>query len=108
MGPLATEPFVVLASASPIVGELLGEKRIVVGHSATGYASDLGECRHQHGPRSPPAKPDGPVVRSLYGRDSRTARKLAHHRLGSKVGVECSESRPSTRTVASMRPRDDR
>src|SRR3954447_9119852 len=39
MKPLATEPLVVLASASPIVGELLGEKRIVVCHSATGYAS---------------------------------------------------------------------
>src|SRR3954454_10346179 len=39
MEPLATEPLVVLASPSPIVGELLGEKRIVVCHSATGYAS---------------------------------------------------------------------
>src|SRR3954447_14173068 len=39
MEPLATEPLVVLASASPIVGELLGEKRIVVCHSATGHAS---------------------------------------------------------------------
>src|SRR4051794_34033273 len=39
MEPLATEPLVVLTSASPIVGELLGEKRIVVCHSATGYAS---------------------------------------------------------------------
>src|SRR3954468_23006274 len=39
MEPLATEPLVVLASASPIVGELLGEDRISVRHSATGYAS---------------------------------------------------------------------
>src|SRR3954467_6639479 len=39
MEPLATEPLVVLASASPIVGELLGENRISVRHSATGYAS---------------------------------------------------------------------
>src|SRR3954468_11950716 len=39
MEPLATEPLVVLASASPIVGALLGEKRIGVCHSATGYAS---------------------------------------------------------------------
>src|SRR3954451_18466318 len=44
MEPLATEPLVVLASASPIVGELLGEKWIIVCHSATGYASEaLGE-----------------------------------------------------------------
>jgi hypothetical protein len=35
MEPLATEPLVVLASASPIVGELLGENRMIVvsGHS---------------------------------------------------------------------------
>src|SRR4051812_8443349 len=35
MEPLATEPLVVLASASPIVGELLGENRIILvsGHS---------------------------------------------------------------------------
>jgi hypothetical protein len=39
MEPLATEPLVVLASASPIVRELLGEKRIVVFHSAIDVAS---------------------------------------------------------------------
>src|SRR3954453_20133435 len=35
MEPLATEPLVVLASASPIVGELLGENRMIFvsGHS---------------------------------------------------------------------------
>src|SRR5690349_24007253 len=33
--PLASEPRVVLASASPVVGELLGEDRIRVRHSAT-------------------------------------------------------------------------
>ena len=52
MEPLATEPLVVLASASPIVGELLGEKRIVVCHSATGYASGPRRCRHPHGASS--------------------------------------------------------
>src|SRR5829696_1731741 len=36
MEPLAMEPLVVLVSASPIVGELLGEKRITLCHSATG------------------------------------------------------------------------
>src|SRR4051812_1857273 len=45
MEPLATEPLVVLASASPIVGELLGEKRIVVCHSATGYGSGRSRLR---------------------------------------------------------------
>ena len=39
MEPLATEPLVVLTSASPIVGELLGENRIVVFHSAIDVAS---------------------------------------------------------------------
>jgi len=39
MEPLATEPLVVLTSASPIVGELLGENRIVVFHTAIDVAS---------------------------------------------------------------------
>ena len=37
--PLATEPLVVLTSASPIVGALLGENRIVVFHGASDVAS---------------------------------------------------------------------
>src|SRR4029450_2130550 len=36
MEPLATEPLVVLASASPIVGALLGENRISVRHTGGG------------------------------------------------------------------------
>src|SRR6185295_6580101 len=39
MEPLATEPLVVLTSASPVVGELLGENRIVGFHSAIDVAS---------------------------------------------------------------------
>ena len=39
MEPLATEPPVVLTSASPIVGELLGENRIVVFHITIDVAS---------------------------------------------------------------------
>ena len=79
MEPLATEPLVVLASASPIVGELLGEKRIVVCHRATGSASGP---RRMSAPtrgieRHPRSLTD-PFVRSLSGRDSRTARKPAH------------------------------
>ena len=64
MEPLATEPLVVLASASPIVGELLGENRISVRHSATGYASEPRRTSAPHtGHRPPPEKPDtqGPL-----------------------------------------------
>src|SRR6476619_7536401 len=76
MEPLATEPLVVLASASPIVGELLGEHWISVRHSATGYASVPKRTSAPHtGHRPPPEKPDRPMVRGLYGRDNRTARK---------------------------------
>src|SRR3954465_5168456 len=59
MEPLATKPLVVLASASPIVGELLGENRISVRHSVTGYASGPRRTSAPHrGHRPPPEKPD--------------------------------------------------
>ncbi len=83
MEPLATEPLVVLARASPIVGELLGEKRIVVGHSATGYAS---------GPRrmSAPTRGIERHPRSLTDRRAKSARKGAARSsgpLGCRRGV---------------------
>src|SRR3954452_6262141 len=74
MEPLATEPLVVLASASRIVGELLEENRISVLHSVTGYASGPRRTSAPHtGHRPPSEKPDRPMV--LNGRDTRTARK---------------------------------
>jgi hypothetical protein len=47
MEPLATEPLVVLASASPIVGALLGENRIIL------------VSGHSHKPRLPIREPSG-------------------------------------------------
>src|SRR3954449_1796397 len=96
MEPLATEPLVVLASASPIVGELLGEKRIVICHSATGYAS---------GPRrmSAPTRRIERHPRSLTDplfaayMDATVGLRASPHATasGAKVGVDCSQSRPS-------------
>src|SRR5436190_19891887 len=69
MEPLATEPLVVLTSASPIVGELLGENRILVCHSATGYAS-------------------GPRTQSL--RFISAAQMEARHRHACRAGIAMS------------------
>src|SRR4051812_5541167 len=69
MEPLATEPLVVLASASPIVSELLGEKRIVVCHSATGYIE-----RH-------PRSLTGPLFAAYT---DATVELRAHNRFGAK------------------------
>src|SRR3954471_13253979 len=76
MEPLAMEPLVVFASASPIIGELLGENRISVRHTAPGYASGPRRTSAVHtGHRLPPEKPDRPIVSGLDGRDTRAARK---------------------------------
>jgi hypothetical protein len=92
MEPLATEPPVVLASASPIVGELLGEYRITVCHSAT-RSSGLGECRHRTGGRPSNAKPD---------RHSNCAR-AARNRLGGRSSLSAVGLALPTRTVEHAR-----
>src|SRR3954470_14782878 len=107
MEPLATEPLVVLASASPIVGELLGENRISVRHSATGYASGPRRTSHT-GHRPPTEKPDRPMVSGLYGRDTRTARKPYATASGAKTALSAVSLGLPTRTAASMRSGDDR
>src|SRR3954451_2960961 len=109
MEPLATEPLVVLASASPIVGELLGENRISVRHSATGYASGPRRTSAPHtGHRPPPEKPDRPTVSGLHGRDTGTARKPYATASGAKSALTAVSLGLPTRTAASMRSRDDR
>ena len=62
MESLATEPLVVLASASPIVGELLTENWRIVCHNAPGYASGpRRRSRITHGTLTASSKPDRPV-----------------------------------------------
>src|SRR3954449_12647463 len=108
MQPLATEPLVVLTSASPIVGELLGENRISVRHSATGYGS---------GPRRTSAPHTGSTVtreacqthgqRPLGTRHSNCAQAV-RNRFGAKSASSAVSLGLPTRTAASMRSRDDR
>src|SRR3954463_526706 len=109
MEPLATEPLVVLTSASPIVGELLGENRFSVRHSATGYASGPRRTSAPHtGHRPPPQKPDRPMVSGLYGRDTRAARKPYATASGAESALSAVSLGLPRRTAASMRSRDDR
>src|SRR3954452_16606924 len=109
MEPLATEPLVVLASASPIVGELLGEKRIVVCHSASRYASGprrtsaptRGIERHPRSLTNPLFAAYTDATVELRARPHATAS-------GTKSALSAVSLVLPTRTVASMRSRDDR
>src|SRR3982751_6434473 len=100
MEPLATEPLVVLASASPIVGELLGEHRISVRHSATGYASGPRRTSAPHtGHRAPPEKPDRPMVRPRRTRHSNCAQAV-RNRFGGKSALSADSLGLPTRPAA--------
>ena len=94
MEPLATEPLVVLTSASPIVGELLGENRIVAFHSATGVTmcrmlATLTECA------------SGPRRQSLRGVSAGQIEAQHATRAGSGLRVQPSQALSQERNAIS-------